>query len=382
MKILVLNAGSSSIKYQVFDLPGETVLLKGQVDRIGETGSMISSHQDALQAIIRQLRTEGILTADGGIDAIGHRVVHGGEYFHQPVLIDAGVIAGIRAMIPLAPLHNPANLDGIEVAQQLFPGVPQVAVFDTAFHQSMPPVAFRYALPEALYQQQHVRRYGFHGTSHQYVAQRAAEYLQRDPAALNLITLHLGNGCSATAIAGGKSVDTSMGMTPLEGLVMGTRCGDIDPALQFYLRRETGMTASDIEKLFNQQSGLLGLCGAGDMRAVQERAEAGDEEAMLAEALFVYRIRKYIGAYFAVLGRVDALVFTGGIGEHSPRIRMLVCEQLEVLGISPDAGKNELAGTQGIREFQQDEAGLKLLVIPTNEELAIARSVSGLVGCS
>ena len=369
MKILVLNAGSSSIKYQVFGMEAQQVLVGGLIDRIGEAGSEMASHQDALARIIRHLQAAGITD----IQAIGHRVVHGGEHFKQPALIDAEVLATIRAMIPLAPLHNPANLQGIEVAQRLFPDVPQVAVFDTAFHQTMPPVAFRYALPVELYTEYRVRRYGFHGTSHHYVAQQAAAYLQRDLADLNLITLHLGNGCSAAAIAKGHSVDTSMGMTPLEGLVMGTRCGDIDPALHFYLQRETGLSPNDVETLFNKKSGLKGLCGVGDMREVQALADTGDTDAQLAEAMFAYRVKKYIGAYTAVLGRVDAVIFTGGIGEHSARIRAQVCANLQVFGIYPDAVKNAPHGT-GILEFQQEAATLKLLVIPTNEELEIARS--------
>lgn len=371
MKILVLNAGSSSIKYQVFGMDEQQVLAGGLIDRIGEAGGEMASHHEALEQIIQRLQAAGI----AGIDAIGHRVVHGGEHFKQPALIDAAVVDTIRAMIPLAPLHNPANLEGIEVAQRLFPGIPQVAVFDTAFHQTMPPVAFRYALPVELYQQHKVRRYGFHGTSHQYVAQQAAAYLQRDLVDLNLITLHLGNGCSAAAIAGGKSIDTSMGMTPLEGLVMGTRCGDIDPALHFYLHRETGLSADDVESLFNKKSGLKGLCGVGDMREVQALADSGDTDAQLAEAMFAYRVKKYVGAYIAVLGRIDAVVFTGGIGEHSARIRAQVCANLQVFGVHPDLDRNT-AHTAGILEFQQEAATLKLLVIPTNEELEIARSTA------
>lgn len=370
MNILVLNAGSSSVKYQVFHMGDQQVLLGGQVERIGEAGSAIGCHQAALEQIIARLQA-----ADIAIDAIGHRVVHGGEHFHTPVLIDADVVAAIRSMIPLAPLHNPANLQGIEVAQRLFPAIPQVAVFDTAFHQTMPPVAFRYALPEQLYREHQVRRYGFHGTSHQYVARQAALHLQTDLANLNLIILHLGNGCSATAIAGGKSVDTSMGMTPLEGLVMGTRCGDIDPALHFYLQRAIGLDSAALETLLNKHSGLKGLCDASDMREIQQRAGAGDEAAQLAEALFVYRVKKYIGAYFAVLGRVDAIVFTGGIGEHSPRIREQVCAGLGVFGILPDPIRNHERAA-GMMAFEQDGAMLKLLVIPTNEELEIARSTA------
>ena len=370
MKILVLNAGSSSIKYQVFAMATAEVLLKGVIERIGEAGSDVPTHHQALQHVAQHLQAQGL-----EINAIGHRVVHGGEHFQQPVVIDATVVAAIRAMIPLAPLHNPANLAGIEVAQQLFPQVLQVAVFDTAFHQTMPPVAFRYAVPAAWYQQHQVRRYGFHGTSHQYVMQQAAAYLQCDVCDFNAITLHLGNGCSATAIAGGQSVDTSMGMTPLEGLVMGTRSGDLDPALHFYLERELALPATALEPLLNKHSGLKGLCGVGDMREVQTRAMAGDADAQLAEALFVYRIKKYIGAYMAVLGRVDALIFTGGIGEHSARIREQVCANLQGLGISLDSVRNQQP-CSGIVECQQAGAALKVLVVPTNEEWAIALSTA------
>lgn len=379
MRILVLNAGSSSVKYQVFSMAGNAeVLTSGLVDRIGEPGSEITSHHHALEHLILHLQREGIIGSGQGIDAIGHRVVHGGERFQQPVLIDADVVAAIRDMIPLAPLHNPANLQGIEVAQQLFPGIPQVAVFDTAFHQTMPPVAFCYALPAELYREYRVRRYGFHGTSHQYVAQQAALYLKRDLSELNLITMHLGNGCSATAIAQGKSVDTSMGMTPLEGLVMGTRCGDLDPALHFYLQREMGLTADALEHLLNKQSGLKGICGVGDMREVQSRMDSGDTDAQLAEALFVYRAKKYLGAYFAVLGNVDAIIFTGGIGEHSARIREQICANLQGLGIGVDSGKNQRRSKQ-VMPFHSDTASVQLLVIPTNEELAIARSTAALI---
>lgn len=379
MRILVLNAGSSSVKYQVFSMAGNAeVLTSGLVDRIGEPGSEITSHHHALEHLILHLQREGIIGSGQGIDAIGHRVVHGGERFQQPVLIDADVVAAIRDMIPLAPLHNPANLQGIEVAQQLFPGIPQVAVFDTAFHQTMPPVAFRYALPAELYREYRVRRYGFHGTSHQYVAQQAALYLKRDLSELNLITMHLGNGCSATAIAQGKSVDTSMGMTPLEGLVMGTRCGDLDPALHFYLQREMGLTADALEHLLNKQSGLKGICGVGDMREVQSRMDLGDTDAQLAEALFVYRAKKYLGAYFAVLGNVDAIIFTGGIGEHSARIREQICANLQGLGIGVDSNKNQQRSKQ-VMPFHSDTASVQLLVIPTNEELAIARSTAALI---
>lgn len=379
MRILVLNAGSSSVKYQVFAMDGEPeVLATGVIERIGEAGSAITSHHHALEHLILHLQREGIIGAGKGIDAIGHRVVHGGERFQAPVLIDAEVLAAIHDMTPLAPLHNPANLQGIEVAKQLFPSIPQVAVFDTAFHQTMPPVAFRYALPADLYRTYRVRRYGFHGTSHQYVAQQAAHYLQRDLSELNLITMHLGNGCSATAIAQGKSVDTSMGMTPLEGLVMGTRCGDLDPALHFYLQREMKLPADELERLLNKQSGLKGLCGVGDMREVQNRAEAGDTDAQLAEALFCYRAKKYIGAYLAVLGQLDAVIFTGGIGQHSARIRELITTNLQGLGIELDSSKNAQRSNT-ILECQTQGSKVKILVIPTNEELAIARSTAALI---
>ncbi len=367
VNILVLNAGSSSVKYQVFDMSTQQVLIKGLIDRIGEAGNPITKHRAALEQIVAHLQQ-----AQLPIQAIGHRTVHGGEAFHESVLITHEVIAAMRQMIPLAPLHNPANLEGIEVAQSLFPDLPQVAVFDTAFHQTMPPVAYRYAVPTELYEKHQIRRYGFHGTSHQYVAEQAAEYLNQPLQNLNLITLHLGNGCSATAIAQGKSIDTSMGLTPLEGLVMGTRCGDIDPALHFYLSRELKMSPQDLEALLNKHSGLKGICGVGDMREVQRLADQGDENAQLAEALFAYRVKKYIGAYYAVLGRVDAIIFTGGIGENSARVRALSCSHLQGLGIEVDDTKNTVS-SKGIVECQSTTSRIKVLVVPTNEELAIAR---------
>ncbi|WP_020396546.1 acetate/propionate family kinase [Thiolinea disciformis] len=367
LNILVLNAGSSSLKYQVFDMNTQQVLMKGLIDRIGEAGSATVHHQAALEQIVAHLER-----AQLPIRAIGHRAVHGGEAFHDAALITPDMIAVMREMIPLAPLHNPANLEGIEVAQRLFPNVPQVAVFDTAFHQTMPPVAYRYALPASLYEQQKVRRYGFHGTSHQYVAQQAAEYLGKPLRDLNLITLHLGNGCSATAIRQGKSVDTSMGLTPLEGLIMGTRCGDIDPALHFFLARQLKMSLTDLETMLNKQSGLKGICGVGDMREVQRLADQDNVDAQLAEAMFTYHVKKYIGAYYAVLGEVDALIFTGGIGENSARIRALSCDNLKGLGIELDRSKNPVS-TQGIIECQTVTSRVKILVVPTNEELAIAR---------
>jgi len=390
MTLLVINSGSSSVKYQLFDTEQPQALASGLLERIGESESghhlqwhdgdgqhhsrdftcTTSDHHQALQQVVAQLRESGLLSSIEDLEAIGHRVVHGGEQFSQPVLIDQTVIEAIREMIPLAPLHNPANLEGIEVMQRLCPGVPQVAVFDTAFHQGMPEHAFRYALPDGLYRQHRVRRYGFHGTSHHYVAKQAAGHLERPLEQLNLITLHLGNGCSAAAIHGGRCIDTSMGLTPLEGLMMGTRSGDIDPALHFYLLREAGMDPQAIERMLNRESGLKGVCGSSDMREVAQRAAGGDAEAVLARAMFSYRIRKYIGAYLAALGSVDAIVFTGGIGEHDADLRRQVCHGLEGLGIG--LGEESSTGGDGITRLHRADSPIKLLVIPTNEELEIA----------
>ena len=391
MNVLVINSGSSSVKYQLFELPGGRVLTSGLVERIGEPrsrllhrrrqgaelqeaeqGAAIADHQQAFEAIGVALRDSGGLEALGGLDAIGHRVVHGGEEFTRPTPIDAEVVERIRALIPLAPLHNPANLTGIEVCLRLFPQLPQVAVFDTAFHQSMPAHAYRYALPEGWYREQRVRRYGFHGTSHQYVAEQAASHLDRPLASLNLITLHLGNGASAAAIRGGRCVDTSMGLTPLEGLIMGTRCGDIDPAIPFYSGEITGATPAELEQQLNRDSGLKGICGANDMREIQQRAAAGDAAAQLAIDMYCYRIRKYIGAYLAVLGHADAVVFTAGIGENSAPIRARVCSGLEPLGIAVDTAGNE-SGGDGPFEIQADTARVRVMVVPTNEEIEIAQ---------
>ncbi|MCG6870432.1 MAG: acetate kinase [Gammaproteobacteria bacterium] len=392
MKILVINCGSSSIKYQLFESDGWHVMVKGGVDRIGEPMAEfrqiwfqgdtveerlkeslhIPDHRRGLQRVIEALYDAGPLNEAAELGAVGHRVVHGGERFHSPARIDAAVVGAIRETVPLAPLHNPANLDGIEVTRSLLPGIPQVAVFDTAYHQTMPPVAWRYAVPLSLYQEYRVRRYGFHGTSHQYVARRAAEFLGRPLADCNLITLHLGNGASATAIAGGRSVDTSMGLTPLEGLVMGTRGGDIDPGVLVYLSRNAQMNIDDLDDLLNRRSGLLGVCGVNDMREIVRQAEAGQQDARLAIELFCYRLKKYIGAYLAVLGRVDALVFTGGIGENSAEIRARACDNLASCGIVIDLEANHSA-QRTERRVSPDGSRVAALVIPTNEELEIAR---------
>ena len=391
MKILVLNSGSSSIKYALFEMNAMSVLVSGVIERIGEANSLhkyrfpgvsgkmqeisltqtVVDHRQGLVIISQILQESGAIRETSELSCIAHRVVHGGEMFHQPTLINDEVLAGIRKMIPLAPLHNPANLMGIEVTIQHAADIPQVAVFDTAFHQSMPAPAFHYALPRELYEQERIRRYGFHGTSHYYVAKQAARFLGKPLHSLNLVTLHLGNGGSVTAIRHGKSVDTSMGMTPLEGLVMGTRSGDIDPAIPFYLNQNRSMSSVTIDTMLNKESGLKGICGENDMRAVHRMAEAGDESAQLALDIYCYRIKKYIGAYFAVLGQVDALVFTGGIGENDAKVRKQSCAGLEVLGIAIDTQKNSLH-EERVVDIRKKGSLLNVLVIPTNEELEIA----------
>jgi acetate kinase len=331
----------------------------------------VDNHQEGFRFILSMPSDSPVIKDPAELLGIGHRVVHGGDAFREPVLIDEKVIETIQDLIPLAPLHNPANLLGIEAARQVFPGVAQVAVFDTAFHQSMPPHAFVYPLPYSFYALHRVRRYGFHGTSHLWVAKKAAAHLEKPLTSLNLITLHLGNGASAAAIRQGLSVDTSMGMTPLEGLVMGTRSGDLDPAVPFYLRRTTGMPEGDLEALLNKGSGLKGICGANDMREIIRMADCGDPLAQLALELYCYRIKKYLGAYFAVLGRVDAVVFTGGIGENAAPIRKRCCQGLEGLGIMVDDGKNEKPSAE-ILEIHRDDAPVKVLAIRTKEEREIA----------
>ncbi|MCQ8180542.1 acetate kinase [Methylomonas sp. SURF-1] len=387
MKILILNAGSSSLKYSLFDMAaGHTVLLSGLIERIGEADAghryrigasdplqqplSCDHHRDALQALFALL-TETVLPDLSELAAVGHRVVHGGEFFREPALIERQVIAHIEAAIPLAPLHNPANLLGIEETLRLLPTVPQIAVFDTAFHQTLPDYAFRYPLPGRLYTEHGVRRYGFHGTSHAYVAKQAAKHLGKPLAETNLITLHLGNGASVAAIAGGVSIDTSMGMTPLEGLMMGSRCGDIDPAIAFYLARTLGMELDAIDKLYNKASGCLGVCGENDMRAIHAKAEQGDDSARLALAMYAYRIKKYIGAYYAVLGRLDALVFTGGIGENDAWLRQTCCVGLTALGIAVDPAQNA-APAKPAATISPPGAEVAVTVIATNEELEIA----------
>jgi len=394
MKVLVINAGSSSIKYQLFSMATETVIAKGLVERIGESGSRlvhsvnggkkevaapIADHSAAFKLIVDTLLGNGgAIRSASEIQAVGHRVVHGGEHFTGSVLITESVLEAIRACIPLAPLHNPPNLTGIEAAQKLLPSVPHVAVFDTAFHQTMPQVAYIYAIPYALYAKDHIRRYGFHGTSHRYVSERAAQILGVPMDRFNAITCHLGNGGSLAAIRGGKCVDTSMGLTPLEGLVMGTRSGDLDPAIIFHLADVKGMSLKEINAMLNKASGLIGISGvSNDMRSLVEAAAAGNKQADLAIDVFAYRIRKYIGSYMAVLGRTDAVILTGGIGENSEAVRDRILRDLDGMGIRYDASKN--AGSRGKEvALTTDDSPIRVLVVPTNEELVIARDTAAI----
>lgn len=393
MNILILNSGSSSIKFELIDTECNHQSVKGRIERIGEAESdfniewqednrerkhyqeftTIADHKTGLRHCINALITIGIIKQLDELDGIGHRIVHGGDVFTEAVKITDNTLHKIYRLSQLAPLHNPAGIAGIEVALQLAPAVPQVAIFDTAFHQTLPPEAYLYALPWELQQKHGLRRYGFHGTSHQYVTRMTARYLSRPENTLNLITLHLGNGASATAIRNGSSVDTSMGLTPLEGLVMGTRSGDIDPSIPSFLIEHAGYTPIQVGELLNSASGLKGLCGANDMREVLQLADDGNEQAEVALKLFCYRIKKYIGAYFAILGRLDALVFTAGIGEHSSEIRRRCCMDLQHLGITINAERNRKAISETV-EISDPDADIKVLVVPTNEELEIAQA--------
>ena len=398
MKVAVINCGSSSIKYEVFDVRDCLLLATGLIEKIGSTDSRLrqkrrkadgtfdeeshtkplADHREGFELMATVNRHDRIIRDESDLFGFGHRVVHGGDVFREPALIDDTVIAAIRGLTPLAPLHNPSNLLGIVAARERFPLVPQVAVFDTAFHQTLPPPAYRYAVPHELFEKHHVRKYGFHGSSHAYVTKEAAKHLGKPLSEVNLITLHLGNGASAAAIQGGRSIDTSMGLTPLEGLVMGTRCGDIDPSLPFYVMRQTGMAPEDVENLLNRESGLQGICGFSDMRKIQDQAARGNERAELAIEIFCYRIKKCIGAFCAVLGKIDAVVFTGGIGENAVDIRQRVCAGMEPLGISVDPERNAAPGGS-VAEIQKDALGVKVLVIQTNEEREIAQQMISVI---
>ncbi|MBM0233752.1 acetate kinase [Micromonospora sp. STR1_7] len=367
-RVLVLNCGSSSVKWRHYD--GDRVLDQGTVERIGEPDGGPADHAGAVRQILAGLDLTGLT-------AVGHRVVHGGRRFTAPVLVDDTVLAAIRDLVPLAPLHNPVNLAGIEVARAALPDVPQVAVFDTAFHHTLPEAAATYAIDRDTAERYGIRRYGFHGTSHAYVSRRTAELLGRRYEQLNTITLHLGNGASACAVANGRSVATSMGMSPLEGLVMGTRSGDVDPTVIFHLRREGGMSVDDIDELLNHRSGLLGLTGANDMREVLQRRASGDQAAKLAFDVYCRRITGYVGAYYALLGRVDAITFTAGVGEHAAPVRAAALAGLERLGITVDDARND---GEGDRVISPDGAEVSVCVIRTDEEREIARQTRDVVG--
>jgi acetate kinase len=385
--VLVLNCGSSSIKYQLVNVTDGTAPARGLAERIGEaTGRLthsgldqklrrdewIADHEAGLRTILAAFEQTGPSLTGTTLAAVGHRVVHGGDEFADPVLITRDVVDAIDRLTVLAPLHNPANLAGIRVAQAALPDTPHVAVFDTAFHQTLPRHAFTYAVPAAWRDDHGVRRYGFHGTSVAYVSREAAKLLGRDTADCNLIVLHLGNGASATAVSNGNSVDTSMGLTPLEGLVMGTRSGDVDPAVVTHLRRVADLSADDVDSQLNRASGLTGLSGVNDMREIHRRAASGDDDAELALDVYCYRIRKYVGAYYAVLGRVDGIVFTAGVGENNPDIRARALSGLDRLGIQLDLIRNA-ATEHSARVVSTDDAAVAVLVVPTNEELEIAR---------
>ncbi len=394
--ILVLNCGSSSVKYQLIEAEAGRTLARGSVERIGMSGATLSNrrhdgdeikiageivdHTVAIEYILAVLlsRNHGVISGKSEIQAVGHRVVHGGETYSGSVLITDEVIKTLRDFIDLAPLHNPHNLRGIFACQIQLPGVPQVAVFDTAFHQKMPKKAYLYGIPYSLYSQYKIRRYGFHGTSHRYVAGRAASFLKRDLASLKIITCHLGNGCSMAAVDGGVSVDTTMGFTPLEGLLMGTRSGDIDSSVILYIMGKEGLTLSEATTLLNKHSGLQGISGvSSDMREIVAEMKNGDKKATYAFDVFAYRVKKYIGAYAAAMGGLDAVVFTGGIGENSPDVRRACSNGLEIFGIEYDEARN----TSGDKEkrFSKDSSRVQLLVIPTNEELVIAMDTMEIV---
>jgi acetate kinase len=397
VNILVLNCGSSSIKYQLIDTVQSLLLAKGSVERIGMSGSVLThkphdrpevklageilDHIAGVEYVLSILlsKNHGVIRDRSEIKAVGHRVVHGGEAFSGSVLLDNDSVAEIRRCIDFAPLHNPHNLRGIDACKRLLPGVPMVAVFDTAFHQKMPDYAFMYGLPMVLYKQYAIRRYGFHGTSHFFLAREAAAMLDKPLEELKLITCHLGNGCSIAAVDGGVSVDTSMGFTPLEGLLMGTRSGDLDPAVVLHIMGRQELTIHETTTMLNKHAGLLGVSGvSSDMRDLEEAVAEGNTQAALARKMFCYRIKKYIGSYIAVLGGVDAIIFSGGIGEHDPDAREVTMENMDYLGCVLDREKNA-AKSRDAREISAEGSRAKILVIPTNEELVIAQETQKLV---
>jgi len=396
MKILVINSGSSSIKYQLINMESESVLAKGLVERIGIEGSRleqedssgvefelvqdIPNHEVGMELVVNSLtdKDKGVISSVDEIEAVGHRVVQGGDSFDKSVIVTDEVKKEIDRWASLAPLHNPANLMGVEVCEKLMPHATQVVTFDSAFHQSMPEEVYMYALPYELYEKHSIRRYGAHGTSHKFVANQVAKEMGKDVKDLKIITCHLGNGASVTAVKNGKSYDTSMGLTPLEGLVMGTRCGDIDPAIVPFVMEKEGLSPQEMDHLMNKESGLLGISGiSSDMRDIIEGAENGKNKAKLAYGMFVYRIKKYIGSYAAAMNGVDAMVFTAGIGENAIGLREDICADLDYLGIDLDVDKNDVRGKT--TEISADNSRVKIFVVPTNEELVIARDTKELV---
>ncbi|MDR2035371.1 MAG: acetate kinase [Coriobacteriales bacterium] len=395
MNILVLNAGSSSLKYQLINMETEQVVAKGLCERVGASESVhiyeagsderefvleLHDHYAAVKAVLETLTNpdDGVIKNLADITAIGHRVVHGGDFFAESVIITKEVIDRIKECVPLAPLHNPPALSGIRSCLELMPNTQQVAVFDTAFHQTMPPKAYRYPLPTEYYEKHRIRRYGFHGTSHRYVSERAAVMLNKPAEDVKVITCHLGNGCSLTAVKGGHSVDTSMGYTPLDGLMMGTRSGSIDPAILLYLIDYLDMNPREVNHIINKESGLLGVSGlSNDLRDVGNAADAGDERARLALELYAYSARRFLGSYFFALQGADAIVFTAGVGENAQKMREMILEGLEDLGICLDLERNSKRG--GERFISTDDSPVKVMVIPTNEELMIAKDVKALI---
>ncbi|MDK2823003.1 MAG: acetate kinase [Clostridia bacterium] len=396
MNVLVINCGSSSLKYQLFDMTNESVLAKGLVERIGLEGAKLShrpakkdkyeveteipNHEKAIELVLKALvdSEHGVIDSMEKINAIGHRVVHGGEDFSGSVFIDEKVMKALNDNISLAPLHNPPNIMGIEACKKLMPNVPQVGVFDTAFHQTIPKHAFLYGIPYEYYQKYKIRKYGFHGTSHKYVAQRAAAMLRTPLEKLKLITCHLGNGASICAVEGGKSVETSMGFTPLEGLMMGTRSGDIDPAIVSYLMEKEGWSMEEATDFFNKRCGVLGISGvSSDFRDIESAADEGNERAQLALERFAHMVKKYIGSYVAIMNGVDAIVFTAGLGENSAEMRYEICKSLTYLGLEIDRDKNFTRGVEA--DVSTDDSKVRVLVIPTNEELMIARDTYDIV---
>lgn len=400
MNILVINSGSSSIKYQLIDMRTEKALCSGLVERIGEGMGALThkinpgtdtekkfsfeqdfpTHVEGMERVVELITDaeKGVIASTSDIHAVGHRVLLGGEEIKEPVRVNDWVKGVIRDYIPLGPLHNAANLAGIEVAMKLFPHAPSVAVFDTEFHQTMPEKAYLYPLPYELYKELRLRRYGFHGTSHAYVTRKAAEFLGKPVNEVNLITCHLGNGCSMAAVQNGRCVDTTMGITPLEGLMMGTRCGDIDPALVPFLMEKKGWGPAEMDTVMNKKSGLKGICGMNDMRDVHSAREKGDAKAQLAFDMFVYRIRKYVGAFAVVLGRIDAVVFTAGIGENDDFVRAEVCRDMPLLGLEIDAQANAKRSGE-IRAISTSASRTPVLIVPTNEELAIAQATQSVL---